>query len=281
MRCVPLVLATLVAATAQAQADSPPSKPPRIAIVSSVAVSLDVALVDALSQDLAEALMVDLEVDAIGGLDVRRKLSPEGIPRDCVANAACVQDVATRLGADQLLFVAMVDIGNTTAIQIDSMWVDPASGQRASRPAIALASIEDAKPRFVANARRLLPDAPARDREPPRLAPQLTGTMSPAVPRHVTTPVVVASAGVLVGLGVGIGFGLTARARFRECTAAPCTHERARSVKTFSLVADLGHATWVLSAGLATYLYVTSGRESRLVFSPTSDGVAAGVVGRF
>src|SRR5882757_4842761 len=76
----------------------------KVAVVPSISVNLDAARVDALSQDLAEALRTELNIDAIGGLEVRRLLPPQGLPADCVANQACINDVAKRLGAQQLLF---------------------------------------------------------------------------------------------------------------------------------------------------------------------------------
>jgi hypothetical protein len=270
--------ATIVLAATARVATAAPAPEIKVAVVPSVTVNIDVVRVDALCQDLAEALEAELEVEAVGGLEVRR-LVPRGIPADCVASAPCVRDLATRLGVDQVLFVAMVDAGRSGAIQIDSLWVDTTTDQRASRPAITLAGVENAKARFVANARRLLPDAPVRQR--PR-ASGVPGAMTPAVPRHITTPVVVAAGGVAVGLGVGLGFGLTARARYNECKASPCLADRTHSVKTLGLVADLGHLTWIVSAGLGAYFYWTSGEEPRFVVTPTSEGgAAAAVVGRF
>ena len=45
---------------------------PRVAVVPGIAVNLDAAKVDALSQDLAEALTSQFVVDAVGGLEIRR-----------------------------------------------------------------------------------------------------------------------------------------------------------------------------------------------------------------
>src|SRR5262249_60798804 len=83
----------------------------KVAVVPGIAVTLDAARVDALSQDLASALSSELEVDALGGVEVRRKLPEAGLAPDCVANAACIADVARRLDAQQLLFVVTIDTG--------------------------------------------------------------------------------------------------------------------------------------------------------------------------
>src|SRR3954452_5022602 len=98
------VLASLVVGPALAHADRI-----KVAVVPGIAVNLDAARVDALSQDLADALATELDIDAIGGLEVRRQLPPDGIPPDCVATPSCVADVAKRVSANQLLFVVMVD----------------------------------------------------------------------------------------------------------------------------------------------------------------------------
>src|SRR4051794_24873003 len=108
----------------------------KVAVVPGVAVNLDAARVDALSQDLAEGLASALDVDAVGGLEVRRQLPADGVPPDCATNPTCTADVAKRTGAQQLLFVVMVDSGAGGSVQIDTTWVEPETGKSASRPPI-------------------------------------------------------------------------------------------------------------------------------------------------
>jgi len=136
----------------------------KVAVVPGVAVNLDAARVDALSQDLAEGLSSALDVDAVGGLEVRRQLPADGVAPDCATNPSCTADVAKRTGAQQLLFVVMVDSGAGGAVQVDTTWVEPATGHSASRPPIDLTSTidSDAKSKFEAAATRLLPDAPVK-----------------------------------------------------------------------------------------------------------------------
>jgi hypothetical protein len=252
----------------------------KVAVVPGIAVNLDVARVDALSQDLADALRSELDVDAVGGLEVRRQL-PAQLPPDCVANRACIADVAQRLGAQQLLFVVMVDTGTGGAIQVDSTWVDPAAGRSASRPAIDIAAVADARSRFASAARELLPDAPVR--------PKLNGVgrMSAPVPRHLTVPAYVTAGATAVGLGIGISFGLSARSKYRSCESSAnndhvaCSDSRTSSIRTTALIADVG---WLVAVGgtVATaVLYAASGEESRLIVEPTPGGVAVTAVGRF
>lgn len=262
---------------------TPAAAEPRVAIVPGVAVNLDAARVDALAQELANALEAELEVTAIGGLEVRRRLPADGVPADCVATPACITDVARRLDANQLLFVVMIDTGNTGSVQIDSTWVDPASGQSVSRPAIDLAVLAEAKSRFAAAAPQLLPDAPVRPK--PVAGPRLDGKMSEAVPRHFTRTSYITAGVAVVGLGVGIGFGLRTRSLYEDCDrqGAPCAGtSKEDSIRTSALVADLGYLTAVGGAVATAILYATSGSESRLVVAPNAEG-GAGVTyaGRF
>jgi hypothetical protein len=254
----------------------------KVAVVPGIAVNLDAARVDALSQDLAEALTTELEVDAIGGLEVRRLLPAAGLPADCVANQVCIADVTKRLGAQQLLFVVMVDTGSGGAIQVDSTWVDPGTHASAPRPAIDILTIADAKSRFVTAARQLLPDAAVR----PRPKPGNLGQMSPAIPRHFTMPAYLAAGGTALGLGLGLSLGLVTRGKYHDCEVlanqgTACTQDRKSAIRGTALVADAG---WLIALGgtiTTAVLYATSGEASHVIIEPTPGGVAVSAVGSF
>lgn len=256
--------------------------PVKVAVVPGIAVNLDAARVDALSQQLAEALHAALEVDAIGGVEVRRRLPEGGLPPDCVASDACIADVARRLAAQQILFVVMVGAGAGGAIQIDSTWVDPATGRSASRPAINIATIAEVAPRFAAAAQQLLPDAPVRSRQQ---APSL-GRMSEAVPRHFTTPSFATAGAAVAGLATGVSLGLVTRKRYEACKdladdGAACSQGRRDSIRRLAAIADLG---WVVAVGgtIATaVLYTTSGEAPHVLIEPTPGGAAVTAIGRF
>ncbi len=254
----------------------------KVAVVPGIAVNLDAARVDALSQELATALEQELEIDAIGGLEVRRQLPPDGIPPDCVATPACVADVAQRVGAPQLLFVVMVDTGTGGAIQVDTTWIEPGTGKSASRPAIDIASLSDAHARFADAAKLLLPDAPVRPK--PKTGGPI-GTMAPAIPRHFTTPAKVTAAVSAVGFGIGIAMGLRARSKYNDCDEKGflCTDSERDSIRSTSIIADSGYAIGIGCAIATTVLFVTSAKESHLVVTPTPEtgGGAVTYVGRF
>lgn len=284
---VAVLLALFGSAASASPAQSSPAvatPPIKVAIVPGIAVNLDTARVDALSQDLAEALQSELEVTASGGLEVRRQLPPDGLPADCVTTPACTADVATRTGASQLLFVVMVDSGAGGSIQIDTTWIDAASGRSASRPAIDLTSTADAKAKFASSATSLLPDAPVRKK------PTNNGggggvntTMTEGVPRHFTTPAKITAAVAGVGLGAGIAFGLSTRSKYNSCEADPvgCTTAQKDSIRRLGLVADVGFIVATGAAIATVVMYATSAKEPQLVVSPTGDGATVSAVGRF
>lgn len=276
-----IAFAIVFALTATAAAENAPI---RVAVVPGIAVNLDTARVDALSQDLAQALMSELVVDAVGGLEVRRLLPPDGLPPDCVTTPACTQDVATRTNANQLLFVVMVDSGAGGSIQVDTTWVDPATGKTASRPAIDLTSTADAKAKFAGAARDLLPDAPVREK--PTQGGGGIGVqtqMTEGVPRHFSTQAKITAAVGVVGLGAGIAFGLSARARYNTCDDNPgtCTDSDRDSIRLRGLAADAGFVVAIGGAIATAVLYMSSAKEPRLIVAPTPDGATVSALLRF
>ncbi len=273
-----LVLSVIAAVVAPSAAFADRIK---VAIVPGIAVNLDAARVDALSQELADALSSELDVEVSGGLEVRRRLPEDALPPDCVANPQCSTDVATRLGVSQLLFVVMVDTGSGGSIQIDSTWVEPATGKRTTRPAIDLASLSDARARFTASAKMLLPDAPVRTTAGTAVSP--ASSMTPAVPRHLTTPAKITAAVGVVGLGVGIGFGLRAGSKYGECEDAPaaCSQSDRDGIDNLNLVADIGYGVAIGAAIATAVLFATSGKEAALVLEPAPGSMSVSAVGRF
>src|SRR4029079_4043632 len=149
----------------------------------------------------AEALSQELEVEAVGGLEVRRLLPAEGLPPDCVTTPACTAEVGKRTKATQLLFIVMVDSGAGGTIQVDSTWVEPGKNQTVSRPAIDLTSASEAKAKFAGSAHLLLPYAQVRQRAPPGGGGIGVRTkMTPATPRHFTLASTVTAVGTAVAL---------------------------------------------------------------------------------
>jgi len=251
----------------------------KVAVVPGVAVNLDAARVDALSQDLAEGLSSALDVDAVGGLEVRRQLPADGVAPDCATNPSCTADVAKRTGAQQLLFVVMVDSGAGGAVQVDTTWVEPATGHSASRPPIDLTSTidSDAKSKFEAAATRLLPDAPVKKKAGEGTTMIMQPAMVGGVPRHFTTASYVTGGVAIVGAGVWIVFGLQTRSKFNTCDEHKdtCTQSQKDTISTDGHIADIGWGVGAAAAIATIVLYATSGTEPHLEVAPTTGGGAA------
>ncbi|MGE5186105.1 MAG: hypothetical protein ACM31C_28815 [Acidobacteriota bacterium] len=273
-----VIAASLVLAPAIAAAD-----PIKVAVIPGAAVNLDAGRVDALSQDLAEALASELQVDAVGGLDVRRQLPPDGLPADCMTNPKCTADVAQRTGAQQLLFVVLVGTGG--AVQIDSTWVEPSTGHQASRPAIDLTSTGDAeaKAKFEAVAHQLLPDAPVRPKPKAGGGVSIDTKMATGKPRHFTTASIATAAGAGAGLLWAIAWGLETRSKYNSCDAAfqTCTPSQRDTIRSYGFVADGGLVVFAGLVAATGVLYFTSGEAPHVVVSPTPEGAGLSYVGRF
>jgi hypothetical protein len=286
-RASSFVVSTVLLAGAIAVAAPPPagsSGLPRVAVIPVIAVNLEAARVDAISQDLAQSLSSTLMVDATGGLDVRRELPPEGLPADCVSTPACIADVAKRTSSPQLLFIVMVG-GAGGSVQIDATWIDASTGRRESRPAIDLTSSNDsdAKTKFDTGAQALLPDVAVRPRPVVTGRLALDTTMTAGTPRHFTTPAIATAVAAGVGLAAGVGFGLETRGKYNSCESAPgaCSTSDRDTIRHYGLGADIGFGVAVGAAIATVALFATSGESPHVVVSPTAEGVSASWIGRF
>jgi hypothetical protein len=250
----------------------------RVGVVPGLAVNVDPARADALAQDLSESLAAELDVDAIGGLAVRRVL-PDQLPADCVTTPACIADIAARLHVNQLLFIVIVDSGT---LQVDSTWVDVATGKSASRPPVDVEAGSDAKAKFALSARQLLPEAKVRIKTTTIVHHGQVGAMTPEIPRHFTPMAKLTTAITLVGLGAGIGFGLDARSHYNNCeTSLTCATGARDGIRHLALAADMGYLVAVAAAVATGILYGTSGSESHLIVGPAEHGAMVGAFGRF
>jgi len=279
VRAVALVSA-IIASFGVASAAAADGAMPRVAIVPGIAVNLDTARVDALSQDLAEALNQELEVEAIGGLEVRRLLPADGLPPDCVTTPKCTAEVAKRTRSSQLLFVVMVDSGSGGTIQVDSTWADPATGRTASRPAIDLTSAAEAKSKFAAMAHQLLPDAKVREKP----VGGIDAKMSAETPRHFTVPSMITAGVAVVGVGFSIGFAIDAASKFSACKSNVyvCTTDDRDKLRNTALIADVTGAIGIAGAVATVVLYMTSAKEAHVIVEPApGGGASASWLGRF
>ena len=282
------VLAVLMIASATAGAQPAPAPVPatRVAIIPGVAVNIGPTRVDALTQDLADALNAELVVDAAGGLEVRREL-PADLADGCVTQPACIQQVAKATGAAQLLFVVMIDAGGD-AISVDTTWVDAATGKSIGRSPVSLTNTSDvdAKAKFQLAAKSLLPDLPLKPKQTQNTGGGIDGKVVAGTPRHVTLPAMITAGTTLVGLGMWIGFGLDARSKYNSCqavaTTTGCGQGTRDGIKHLDIGADIGWCLALASAIETRVHYATTPEATHLIVAPT-EGTGASVlaVGRF
>jgi hypothetical protein len=273
----------IACATATAQPDAAKT---RVAIIPGVAVNIGPTRVDALTQDLADALDAELMVDAVGGLEVRRQLRAD-LPDGCVTQPACVQEVAKATGASQLLFVVMIDAGGD-AISVDTTWVDVATGKAIGRPPVSLTNTSDvdAKAKFQLAATSLLPDLPLKPKPKQTVAVGIDGKVVAGTPRHITIPAIITAGTTVVGLGLWIGFGLDARSHYNSCqaiaTTTGCGDNTRNGIKHLDIGADVGWGLALASAIATGVLFATSGESPHLIVAPTEGtGAAVLAIGRF
>ncbi len=267
-RCLlPLaVLAVVGAQAGEARAQGTPittveSRPAdvRVAIVVELTVNVAPERADQLSAALADALHRELEVDAIGGADVARRLPEGGVPEECVASRDCVVDLARRLDASELLFLAMVQVG--ADIQIDASWVSVATGEVVSRPRVELLADARAGEIFSAAATRLLPHA----RKRPLAVVVTPGEPRPTGPdRYMSAGAWIATGVGVAAIGGGVALGLSAGSSFDRCNVddppIDCDAAERDSIGRRALYADLLVGAGVVGLGAAVFLYLRSDR---------------------
>jgi hypothetical protein len=254
---------------------------PRVGVVIELTVDVDATRADAIGKSLADALTRTLEVDAFGGGDVSRRLPAEGLPEECLGNPGCITDIAARLDADQLLFLALAQIG--TELQIDASWVDITSGQVTARPRLVLPDDTKAFQTFLEQAPRYLPDAPVRAARSDHVGDGGVPTRTiPAVPRHMTTASWI-SAGATVGfLGAGAVFGVMARSTYTRCESIACPEDDLDGLARNALIADLSFGAAAGAAIVTAILYLRSGTPAtEVLVTQTPGGAVLGVSGRW
>jgi hypothetical protein len=295
-------LAALVFGTGTARAEVAP----RVGLVVATRVNLTEAEADLVSSRLADTLSEQLTVDVIAGSEARRRLPPSGIPDDCVAEPACLRDVSTRLGSDELLFLFLARIG--PRLQVDATWVDPGAGAVASRTALVVEasqvtgeSAETAARAFERAPRLLLPHgAPRTARSAPAAAgvsaapAGRTAMAAPDMPdplivsqerrdtgRRFTVPVMVAGGLSAAALATGVGFAVAARRDYNELEEDGCARRncpgangRVERMERRALIADGLFVGAGVAAVTGIILFFTSGDSEPRLSASAGDGSA-------
>lgn len=276
------VIATLLVLAAPAYAED---KGPRVGVVIELTVDVDARRADSLGAALADALNRELIVDAFGGDDVSRQLPPDGLPDECVGTQSCIEDVAKRIDAEQILFLVLVQVGKD--VQVDASWVDVATGETLARPRVVLPSEARAVSQFAQYAQRYLPDAKARPTGGTStiILGSKTETIPPT-PRSMSTPAWIIAGVGIAALGAGTGLGLSVRSSYHKCQDDACSDETLDGIALRAHLADGAFAVGAAAAIVATYLYWQSGspggtREIQPEIAPTAGGATVGLSGRW
>jgi len=275
-----IAVAAIAASAGPAAADGA-THVPRVGIVIGVTVNVDQATADALGDALAAALVDKLEVDAISGIEVTRRLPATGLPDECVSTPVCIADLGQRLSADQLLFLAVVQVGDH--YQVDTTFIDVVTGALVARPRVQVVDVAQATKRFADQASRFLPDARVR----PSATPNQTVIVHADAERHrPIRPAVWALGGAgIAALGTGIAFGLSAKAKYDGCNGDRiCSDADKRSIHTRSVIADISMGVGLACAVAAVVVYVKTPLDvTPLVpeVTPVTGGAVLSFDGRF
>lgn len=273
-----LLVAAMVRVAAAQPAGGAPAEPEardvRVGVIVELTVNVTPERAEALGAALADALHRELEVDAIGGGDVSRRLPDGGVPEECVATPGCVADLARRLDVNELLFLAVVQVGPD--IHIDSSWVDVAAGEVLSRPRVELLADARAGEIFSAAATRLLPHA----RKRPLAAVVLPPGKPTGPDHHFTTGVWIAGGVGLAAAGGATVLGLSARSRYRSCETremTECSESEKDAIASRALYADVLIGAAIAGTATAVYLYLRSDRNERATVKTPPESTAFSV----
>jgi hypothetical protein len=243
----------------------------RVGIVVAATVNTHKGEAERLANALGRALLEQLDIDVVAGSEAARRLPPGGVPDTCVVDSDCQLDVARRLGADQLLILAVVRVG--ARVQIDTTWVEVASGRTASRARILVQDRgRPARKVFADAVFELLPDAALRISAPRREAATSEVAEPAGAPitqtavtssRRVTTGVWVAGGLGAAALVVGSVSAISATRRHSEleergCDLMPCPDADIDAVDTRTRLADAMFGVGLVAGVTAGILYWSS-----------------------
>ena len=274
----------------------------RVGVVVAVHVNMSEEEAQALGEEIGAGLRDALVIDVVAGAQAARRLPPKGVGELCVARPDCVKDTASRLDADQLLFLVVVRLGKR--VQVEPTWTDATGAQSASRDTIVLDAGAAPREVFAGAATRLLPGITVRSETTPTTGPTTepatgpTGTApstetpggadlvapAPAPRRRIHLGTWIAGGVAALALAGGVAFGLAARSaesdlEDRGCgDRVACPDSDIDSVESKALVADVFYGTAVVAAGAAVFIQLRWGRRAEpapVSLAPTSDGAGA------
>lgn len=259
----------------------------RVGVIVVTAIGVDDgearAIARRMATTLSERLVVAAEADDTG----------VPVPETCVVEAGCVREHGQRLGARELLFLAMVRIGE--GLQINVTWADTATGNTEQRDPVRIQSTDDDVEIFAHAAARLLPTARRRSRDEAVLP---TGGPSTAFAdfgdrstgRKLTAGVWIAGGISVLALAGGTAFGVMAlrtesQLESAGCAPGPCNEPESQveRLRFQAGVSDALFMTALVAGATAGILYWRSGASDvrGVVFSATPESAQVSFTGRF
>ena len=260
----------------------------RVGIVTTVSVNATVDETNELARTLGKIVREKLSVDVIAGAEAQRRLPPDGLPAECVAEAQCRSEVGERLDADELLLLAVVRLGGR--IQIDPTWANTGTGEVHSRDAIVIEPGQDPEAVFADAAQNLLPHI---EKLPERQREIIVVGGGADDGRRFTRGTWIAMGVAGAALVGGAVFTFTSRQKFDDldqkgCRGeALCTQSEIDSLRRHTLAADLLLATSLAAGVTAVVLYARSGGETperaktAVTVGAGSDSIGVSVGGSF
>jgi hypothetical protein len=249
---------------------------PRVAVVNALTVNVEAEEGIALTARLGAALRSELVVDVIAGAEAHRRLPDGQVPDGCITRPECIADIAVRLGADQVLFLVVVRLGDR--LQIDPTWSDSTGQRTVGREAVVIDDPGEWDAKFASAAQGLLPDASKRQ----SLKPQVILVPQPAPTGRIITRGVWIAGGVGAAALVGaVSFTIATdraddRLQINRCDVQPCDPSLVDSLKRRALIADLFIAATIGAGATAGVLYFLSSKDDEYRLEVSAATLPAG-----
>ena len=122
----------LVALTVSVVAADEPTKV--VAVVVTGAVNLESAAADRIGETLGEALRDELDLEIVAGESASRVADDLGTA--CMVDPECLLQLGKRFGADELLLISLVRIGDK--VTVDPHWMSMATGRSIPRSQLTI-----------------------------------------------------------------------------------------------------------------------------------------------
>ena len=265
----------LAALLGTSSAVAEPARRVAVVVASQVNTSADDSALVARS---LEQVLADRGETLVPWAESHPKLPSDGLPPDCLTNSKCIRDLGKSLGADDLLFLAIVRVGSS--IQVDLSWASTAAGLAAVRARIALEAFDDsATDVFRGKIQQILPRTP-----PAAVAAPTKAAPAPA-PRKITRGVWIAGGISVAALLGATSLGLYAGSLYGDCdeNADSCSHGELDDIDRTALLGDTLLVGGLAAGITAAVLYYRSSERSRppLTLQHVPGGVGLGYHARF